>query len=391
MNTLVAFDKFKDSMTADLACQTACEVILSKRRDWRIQTAPLTDGGEGFARIMTEAKMGHVNRLHVRGPLFTEIPASFGMVDLARVDTATRAFLRLPDSGRLAIIEMAQSSGLESVPQAARNAWRTSSIGTGDTISYAIEIGADAILLGIGGSATSDLGFGALESLGARFLRADGTQVRHITPERWSQVDAIDLSRVSPRTIPVRIACDVENPLLGDNGAAAVYGPQKGIPKDQITTFDEAAGDIARRFLKAARKDERALDEVSAGAAGGIGFGLKAVLHDAAFVPGFELVTRWLNLEEKAKNADLIITGEGSFDKSSLQGKGPGKLIDWAKASDIPVWIFAGRMAPEIDIAAIHSKARAHAISPVDMPLEEALANGPKLLRASLENAVDAG
>lgn len=385
MRALVAFDKFKDSMGAPEACRVVAEAMRRVVGRCEIDLAPLTDGGEGFARILTEAAGGEIRVKEVHGPRSRRVAAEWGLVELGALEPDLRRVLGAPEEGILAVVEMAQASGLEQLPGELRDPWETTTRGTGEVIREAARAGAKAILLGIGGSATNDLGLGALEALGLEFSGPGGA-VRDIAPQKWGEIDRIG-GRVM--ALPaIRIACDVGNPLLGPDGAAAVYGPQKGLRAKDLSRMQAGMERIATMLCAFAGKSRELIDESSSGAAGGIGFGFR-VAAGARYVGGFDLVSRWLRLEPRVKAADVVLTGEGRFDRSSLQGKGPGSLCRWAAEAGKPAWVFAGQVARELSGTPIEGMAhlRLRSIAPEGMILEEALRRGPELLAAAVEGA----
>ena len=389
MNVLIAFDKFKDSISAETACDIAAGVLRERRPDWTVETAPLTDGGEGFAEIMTHARAGKLHRENVTGPRFAEREAHWGMVELEAIEPELRHWLAMPELGFIAIVEMAQSSGLEILDADERDLWHTTTFGTGQIIARTHELEVAAILMGIGGSATNDLGLGALEALGIGFLDAEGKSITQLTPAKWEKVKRLDGE--IPADLPaIRIACDVQNPLLGPNGAAAIYGPQKGLKSDDWERLNSESSRMAQMICDYFGTDHALIEEPGSGAAGGIGFGLRAACG-ARYVPGFELAARWLQINEKVQRANLIITGEGRFDLSSLQGKGPGTLIEMSKMGDKKSWVFAGQIAAELEgqLPASLQKEDIQAITPENYPLERALQEGGALLEKALRAKLD--
>lgn len=390
MNVLIAFDKFKDSMTAKTACVITADTLKTLKPEWATFGTPLADGGEGFCEILTEAVSGRFHQLPVLGPRFREQQALLGFVECDRVPAPARQRLDLPDQGLLAIVEMAQASGMEGLGQQDRNCLETTSFGTGELMAFAIEQGAAAILLGIGGSATSDLGLGALEALGLQFRDAEDQPITKITPSRWTKIDHFAGNLLHPGRDglpPIRIACDVKNPLLGPQGAAAVYGPQKGLPNEKLPYMEAEGRRLAKMLLRYFEKEDALINHPGAGAAGGIGFGLMAAA-DARLVSGFDLVTEWLQLEKRVKDCDLIITGEGRFDDSSLQGKGPFSILEMARAAgDKSVSLIAGSIEVE-DLEKLEEQFEhfsARAIAHPDWPLKKNLEEGPTRLKATLE------
>ena len=376
MKILAAFDKFKDSMTAVAACAAATagarQALGSAAH---ITQAPLTDGGEGFCSILTNAANGFIQTHTVCGPLGDDLEAPLGWVNSTALPTAVRERLDLP-LGKVAIIEMAAAAGLEQVPADRRHPKRCTTYGVGELIRIAVAEGADAILLGIGGSATSDLGLGLLQALGLQFIGPNGHIIERIFPANWSQVTRISgsLGIVTP---PIFIACDVDNPLLGPRGAAAVYGPQKGLLADELESFEAESARIASMLCAYFKQPEALCESPGSGAAGGIGFGLNVVC-DSQYVAGFKLVSSWLDLESKIAAADLILTGEGKIDLSSLNGKGPYALAAAANVAHKPIILLAGC----IEATAAEQLHREFpncttaAITPEDCPLSQALAEG---------------
>lgn len=388
MNVLVAFDKFKDSMSAAHTCNAAAKGIAAFYGDSaRIVRAPLTDGGEGFCQILTEAASGYVEHHTVCGPLGHEIQAPLGWVEATCLPKGVRS-LQLPASGKLAIIEMAAVAGLEQVPITERHPKYCTTRGVGELIRIATAEDASAILIGIGGSATSDLGLGALEALGLRFLRGIDKQIEQLTPAQWEDVTAIsgDIELSIP---PIFIACDVNNPLLGPNGAATVYGPQKGLFADEIPHFDNQAKELAEALCEYFSVPVEITAVPGSGAAGGIGFGLK-VACGAEYVPGFELVSHWLDLGTKVSEADLILSGEGKLDASSLCGKGPLALAQAAHAANKACLLFAGKVEDGVHLyLSEHFDAcKAYCITPPDCELRIALEEGPLNLERCVQETV---
>ena len=379
MNVLVAFDKFKDSMSAVRACDAAANGV-QKALDGKVTftRAPLTDGGEGFCRILTEVAGGHIEYYPVTGPLGEEVDAPLGWIESDQIPIRAKELLGLT-TGNVAVIEMAAVSGLEMVPREQRHPAHCTTRGVGELIRTAAAMEASAILLGIGGSATSDLGLGAIEALGIEFPDAPS-----VTPSKWGAIRAI-CGKIDCEIPPIYIACDVDNPLLGPRGNTAVYGPQKGLAAHEVESFDAEAGRMATLLCQHFNQPESLVDIPGSGAAGGIGFGLK-VACGAEFVPGFELVAAWLDIASKVAHADLVLTGEGRFDQSSLAGKGPFSLLAAAHASDKPAILLAGSVDPSaVQLASERFPGTGfYAISPEDMDLEEALAKGPELLEHSL-------
>jgi glycerate kinase len=372
MRVLLAFDKFKDSLTARDACTFAAAALRDRHPDWIIDSCPLSDGGEGFSEILTNAVRGTIIGSSVTGPRGDDVQASIGVVPYERIPTAALALLPPPPERprampTIAIIDMASASGLALLEPEERDPWQTTTAGTGELIRTATELGAAAILLGVGGSATHDLGLGALTALGLEFDSAQDGSVFPPVPARWREINRIS-GKVNPPVPPIRIACDVSNPLLGPHGAAAIYGPQKGLRAGDLPRLDHESARLAAMLCAYCKKPASLMEVPGAGAAGGIAFGLMTAAG-AQLVAGFDLVSAWLDLESRLAGADLVITGEGRFDDSSLNGKGPGAVAARALALGKEVHVFAG------NATATHppKNLRLHTITPSGVPLARAL------------------
>ena len=388
MRALLAFDKFKDALSAPQACALAAGSLRARHPHWSLDSCPLTDGGEGFCEILTQALGGTFETHTVTGPRGEPVVARLGFVPLALIPPAARALLQIEnrdskiENSLVAVVEMAAASGLALLPPEARDPWLTSTTGTGELIRLAARPGVAAILLGLGGSATSDLGLGALAALGLTFVSATGELIDPPTPARWAEIARLD-GRLPADLPPLRIACDVANSLLGPNGAAAIYGPQKGLRPADLRRLDNEAARLALLLCRHGAKPDTLMDVPGAGAAGGISFGLMAAAS-AQLISGFDLVSAWLDLDSRLAAADLVLTGEGRFDASSLSGKGPGALAARAVALGKPVHVFAGAItaAPVPGLAL-------HAITPPGTPLPAALRATATNLTAAVDRTFD--
>ncbi len=313
---LIACDKFKGSLSA---VEVADAISAGLPEEWEVVRCPIADGGEGFVDAMLAAKGGVRVEVAAADALGRGCGACYGM------------------SGKDAFIEMSAASGLWRIGAGERSPRTSSTWGTGRLMRHAIEAsGAERLFIGIGGSATNDGGAGMAVALGVRFLDGDGAGLSG-TPEDLERVASIDESALIP--LPEIIAaCDVENPLCGPRGASAVFGPQKGASPDDVAFLDA----VLERLARVAGADGIAL-EPGTGAAGGLGFGLRR-FAGARLVSGFSMVAEALGLERRIAEADLVITGEGSLDGQTLDGKGPAGVAGMARMAGVPVIAVAGRV-----------------------------------------------
>lgn len=382
MNILLAFDKFKNSMAAEEACEVASRAIRAHNSTWTLTSCPLTDGGEGFARILTQSAGGSWLEVRVSGPCGDEVESGLGIVTAGSIPRPARAMLAvsLKDEDPVAIIEMATASGLAMLSPVKRDPWLTDTRGTGQLLRRAAELGVRAILLGVGGSATNDLGLGALAALGIQGVDINGNPVEQSAPAGWQRIRGFQ-GRLHENFPPVFIACDVRNPLLGPSGCSAVYGSQKGLRAEDLPAMESGMERMASLLSAHFACSRSLVDEPGMGAAGGIPFGL-CCAGAGCLIPGAEFVAAWLDIEERVSNSDIVFTGEGRFDTSSLQGKGPGDVLRRAVAMGKKVYLLAGTVEQGMGVP---SSVHAEAISPPGMPLEEALPRGREFLTAAVE------
>ncbi|WP_240957518.1 glycerate kinase [Streptomyces barkulensis] len=324
---LIAADKFKGSLTAAQVAEHTAAGIRRARPGTGVEALPVADGGDGTVDAAVAAGFA-LRQTAVTGPLGKAVTASYAL----RGDTA--------------VVEMAQASGLQKMPEGVLAPLSATTYGTGETLLAALEAGARTIVLGVGGSATTDGGAGMLTALGARFLDAGG---RPLQPGGGPlrHLETADLSGLDPRLKDVEIvlASDVDNPLTGPHGAAAVYGPQKGAREADVELLDAALAHYARVLEtvlgpRAAHLAQRP----GAGAAGGVGYAALAAL-DASFRPGIEVLLEVLGFAEALERADLVITGEGSLDAQTLRGKAPAGVAAAARRAGRPVVAVCGRLA----------------------------------------------
>ncbi len=388
MRFLAAFDKFKDALGAGEVCGLARQTLEACLPGSVVTEAPLSDGGEGFCEILTKAAGGRFSSYVVSGPLGDPVEARIGYVLAANLSSKVRELADISAEGEVAVVEMASAAGLEQIPFELRNPWPASTLGVGELLRHATEEGAASILLGIGGSATNDLGLGALRSLGLHFLDAQGGEIENPCPATWPRLSAITGELlVMP---PLRIACDVDNPLLGPCGAAATYGPQKGLVTEDVERMDAEAGLVARLLLEKFGVEEDALCESGSGAAGGIGFGL-GVARGCRFIRGFPLVAAWVRLREKIAEAEVVLTGEGRFDSTSLVGKGPGRVLGEAVREGRAAFVLAG-LAEEEAVRAAEERfpgVRVLSLSRPELSLEKNLGRTREFFEQTLRKLVE--
>jgi glycerate kinase len=321
---LVCLDKFRGSASASEACRWLAEGLRAGGTGRPVLERPVADGGEGTVAALVQAGFCSLPT-SVRGPLGTTVEAHF----------ALRA-------GR-AVIEMAEASGLHLVPEDARAPLLASSYGTGELIRAALDHGCEDIVLAVGGSATTDGGAGMLQALGARLVGADGAEVGP-GGAALAGVTRVELGSLDPRLAQTRfvLACDVDNPLLGPNGAATVFAPQKGATPAEVVVLEAALAHFATLLTGATgRARHRA---PGAGAAGGMGLAAMAVLG-ASRQPGVDFLLAEIGLARELPRAALCLVGEGSLDEQSLRGKAPVGTAALARRAGVPVIAVAGRVA----------------------------------------------
>lgn len=326
MNILIAPNAFKHSLTATEAADAIREGL--NRSGFRCKTEcfPIADGGDGTGRLIVEKCGGAWREYDVHDPLDRLIKAPLGLID----------------NGKTAVIEMADASGIRLLLHNELDPLRSSSFGTGEMIRFALDRKVEKIILGLGGSATVDGGIGILSALGVRFLDAQGTELPAL-PENLSELRQIDVSEIDHRILKCKITvlCDVDNLLLGANGASVVFGPQKGASVSDITILEQALENLSDAAFKVSG---RKMDEIiHGGAAGGVAAALNVFLN-AELVNGAEHFLQLTGFMESLIKADLLITGEGSLDEQTLQGKGPFAVAKYAKQHGIPVIGIAGRV-----------------------------------------------
>ncbi|MDU7148950.1 MAG: glycerate kinase [Clostridium sp.] len=371
MKFILAPDSFKESMTSKDACNAMERGIKKVIKDAICIKVPMADGGEGTVEALVEATEGRFVSAVVTDPLgHRKIKATYGILG----------------NGEKAIIEMASASGIHLVEGKNRNPLITTTYGTGELILDAINRGIKHIIIGIGGSATNDGGAGMIQALGAHLLDKEGKELNFGGSE-LIKLNTIDLTNFDKRLNDVifEVACDVNNPLIGENGASRIFGPQKGATEDMIIQLDEALANYAEVI-----KRELGIDVANvegAGAAGGVGAALLAFFN-GRLKSGIELIIKHTDLENKIKEADFVFTGEGSIDRQTIFGKTPMGVASVAKKSGVKTIAFAGKIDEgsenlyDVGINSIFGIIRGVC------SLEEALKNGEINLEKTVENVV---
>ncbi|MFQ1015666.1 glycerate kinase [Avibacterium paragallinarum] len=332
MKILIAPDSFKESLTA-LEVAEAVEIGFSKIFPHaQYCKIPMADGGEGTVQSLVDATQGKLIQCTVTAPLGNKIDAFWG----------------LSGDGETAFIEMAAASGLHLVPMEVRNPLKTTSFGTGELILNALNYGVKKIILGIGGSATNDAGVGMLQALGARFLNAENQSLGY-GGEQLIHTAHIDLSQLDSRLarVQIEVACDVNNPLCGETGASAVFGPQKGATVQMVQQLDAALAHFAEKVQQ--QLGINIANQAGAGAAGGMGGGL-LLLPKVRLKKGVNIVLETLHFSTQVQDADLVITGEGRMDGQSAYGKTPIGVAKTAKQFGKPVIAIVGCLREDYEV-----------------------------------------
>ena len=329
MKAVIAIDSLKGSLTSMEAGYAIADGIRRAYPDAETVVRPLADGGEGTVDALVEGMNGSMQEITVNDPLGRPVSAKYGIIE----------------SSKTAIIEMSAAAGITLVTGSERNPLNTTTYGVGEMIKDAISKGCREFIVGIGGSATNDGGVGMLQALGFGMLDKSGNQVA-FGAKGLKDLETITDTNVIPELKDCRfhIACDVTNPLCGDNGCSAVYGPQKGADASMIMNMDKWLSYYAaltrEKYPKANPKCP------GTGAAGGMGFAFLSYTN-ASLEPGIDLILKETRLEEYIKDADVVITGEGRLDFQTAMGKAPVGVAKLAKKYDIPVIAFAGSVTKD--------------------------------------------
>lgn len=365
MKIVIAPDSFKESLTA-LEVASAIEIGFKRIfPNAEYVKLPMADGGEGTVQSLVDATQGRLVETVVTAPLGNRVQSFFG----------------LSGDGHTAIIEMAAASGLHLVSMEKRNPCLTTSFGTGELIKQALDLNVRHIILGIGGSATNDGGVGMLQALGLRLLDKDGQSIGFGGAE-LANITEIQTDGLDPRLqqVQIEVACDVNNPLCGERGASAVFGPQKGATAEMVKQLDAALA----HFAAIAERDcgKQISEQAGAGAAGGMGGGLLLLPH-VQLKAGVQIVLDNLKLAEQVKDADLVITGEGRMDAQSILGKTPVGVARTAKQFHKPVVAIVGCLREDYDVV------YEHGIDAV-FPIIRSLGDLPTILKQGEQNLISA-
>lgn len=368
MKIVIAPDSYKESLSA---LEVATQIEAGFRTvfpDALYVKLPVADGGEGTVEAMVAATAGTIIHVKVTGPLGEPVKAFYG----------------LSGDQSCAFIEMAAASGLELVPLAQRNPLKTTSYGTGELIRNALDQGVRHFIIGIGGSATNDGGAGMVQALGARLINRDGQQIefggRSLADLAQIEITGLD-SRI--KECHFEVACDVTNPLTGENGASAIFGPQKGATPAMVIELDNALKHYAWVIKRDLNID---VEQVSGGgAAGGMGAALQAFLG-ADLRQGIDIVTEALGLDELIKDATLVITGEGRIDSQTIHGKVPIGVARVAKRYNKPVIGIAGSLTNDVDVVYSHGLDAVFSVIYSVCTLDEALNNAADNVFMSARN-----
>lgn len=360
MKIVIAPDSFKGSMTAKEVA-VALSAGLSRVGDWELCCIPVADGGEGTVQALVDATGGEMLQARVTGPLAEPVQATFGLMG----------------DGETCVIEMAEASGLTLVSPERRNPLLTTTYGTGELIRAGLLRGCRKFIIGIGGSATNDGGMGMAQALGVHFLDKAGCELGFGGGElrRLARIE-LDGMLADAKSASFRVACDVTNPLAGPEGAAAVYGPQKGATPEMVQVLDQGLRNLAEVVSRDLGVEIGT--RPGAGAAGGLGGGLMAFLG-AELHPGVQIVLDAVKFKEQLRGADLVITGEGRIDGQTIYGKTPIGVARMAKELALPVIGIAGSLGEGAKAVHNHGIDALFAIVKGPITLSEAIARGPEL------------
>ena len=331
MRILVAPDKFKGTLNARDAAENIAKGLLDVLPDAQIEIIPMADGGEGTAEAICDARGCSWLECKAHDPLGREINARYGWID----------------QEKLAVTEMSEAAGMRRLSESESDPICATTFGVGEMLLDATKRGANEIIIGLGGSATNDGGFGMARALRFRFLGTGDKEIKGVVDLALLERIVRPKGREELKRPRIIAAVDVKNPLLGENGATRVFGPQKGASKRDLDNLERALTRLADVVATEFGFDYR--EEAGTGAAGGLGFGLLSFC-DATIRAGFEVVAEAVGLEAKMKNADLVITGEGSLDRQTLEGKTPSGVARLARKLGKPVFAIVGRASEDPEL-----------------------------------------
>lgn len=370
MKIIASPDSFKGTLTAVEAADAIARGISAALPEAEIVRLPLADGGEGTVEALVSSTGGRAIDTQVHGPLGEMVDAAYGILG----------------DGETAVIEMSAAAGLTLVPAHLRNPLITTTYGVGELIHAALSQGIRRMIIGVGGSATNDGGAGALSALGARFVDSQGKELEP-GGAALARLETIDLAKFTFPTgdVEVIVACDVQNPLIGPNGASHVYGPQKGATPEMVEILDSALLNYAKTIKRDYGRDIAKLP--GAGAAGGLAGGLMAYLN-AELKPGIEIVLDAIRFDEQARGADLIITGEGRLDVQTSYGKTISGVLKRGLAAGARVIAIAGSVGPGADRLHDLGLQAIFSITGESISQEDAMQNAATLLEKTTRDAV---
>lgn len=366
MKIVVAPNAFKGSLTGKQAAESIREGIMRACPECEVVCSPVADGGDGLSEVLTEALNGQWCETLVHNPLMENILASYGYF-----------------TQDMAVIEMALASGLSLLTDEQQDPTRTTTYGTGELILSALDRGARRIIIGLGGSATCDGGMGMAAALGFRFLDSSGIELEP-TGSSLPLIHSIDTEKVDPRIAETRFegVCDVTNPLTGKDGASHVYSPQKGADEQQVEFLDQGLVNFARVIQNQFSID---VDNIpGAGAAGGLGAGLHCFLG-VKLRKGIDLVMELTGLEEKLKNSDLVITGEGQIDYQTKFNKAPAGVARLAQKHNVPCIALCGSIGERVEELYDAGFTAIFSLCSGPINLQQAMAGAHHLLSAKSE------
>ncbi len=393
MNILIAPDSFKGSLSAAEFCRIAARQIQAVRPDADLRLMPLADGGEGSIDAILSNVKGKLVTLTVHDALGKTIDAQYAVLETIPRHFSSPSNSSKPSAAPLkptAVIEMARACGLPHIAVDKRNPMQTSSYGTGELISDALNKGCRQLIIALGGSATNDGGSGMLQALGARFLDTEQQEIQ-ACGETIININTIDLSNFDYRVkeCDIIIAGDVTNPLLGEQGATMTFGAQKGADKVMLGKLEQGMSHFAR--LTSTLMKNNYINSPGAGAAGGMGFALLAYCH-ARMKSGFEIIAEMADLNSIFKSAknrpELIITGEGRFDSQSLHGKLIGRLSERADQYNIPMIVLCGQIDDDLKVHELSHNISVYSLCHEPVTLHEAMNNTAVLLEKLIKKSL---